>query len=114
MNPKNTICIWFDKEAHAAAQFYAATFPDSQVTAVHKAPADYPGGKKGDVLTAESTVLDIPCLFLNGGGAFKHTESDPLIVHWLFPTLPEPFSDNPGSRASPTSFMRYRTFIDRA
>ena len=75
MKPKNTICLWFDKDAHEAARFYAATFPDSKVTAVHKAPSDYPGGKKGDVLTVEFTVLGIPCLGLNGGPAFKHSEA---------------------------------------
>jgi len=58
MKPKNTICLWFDKEAHEAARFYAATFPESAVTAVHKAPSDYPSGKRGDVLTVEFTVLD--------------------------------------------------------
>ena len=67
MKPKNTICLWFDKDAHEAARFYAATFPDSKVTAVHKAPSDYPGGKEGDVLTVDFTVLGIPCLGLNGG-----------------------------------------------
>jgi predicted 3-demethylubiquinone-9 3-methyltransferase (glyoxalase superfamily) len=72
MKPKNTICLWFDKDAHEAARFYAATFPDSKVTAVHQAPSDYPGGKKGDVLTVEFTVLGIPCLGLNGGPEFKH------------------------------------------
>ena len=56
MTPKNTICLWYDKGAHDAARFYAATFPDSKVTAVHKAPADYPSGKKGDELTVEFTV----------------------------------------------------------
>lgn len=60
MTPKNTICLWFDKDALEAARFYAATFPDSEVTAVHDAPGDYPGGKKGDVLTVEFTVLGIP------------------------------------------------------
>src|SRR3954470_10024991 len=75
MKPKNTICLWFDKDAHEAARFYAATFPDSEVTAVHQAPADYPGGKKGDVLTVEFTVLGIPCLGLNGGPAFRHSEA---------------------------------------
>jgi len=74
MKPKNTICLWFDKDAHEAARFYAVTFPDSKVTAVHEAPGDYPGGKKGDVLTVEFTVLGIPCLGLNGGPTFKHTE----------------------------------------
>ena len=67
MKPKNTICIWFDKDAHDAARFYVATFPDSRVTAVHRAPSDYPGGKKDDVLTVEFTVVGIPCLGLNGG-----------------------------------------------
>jgi predicted 3-demethylubiquinone-9 3-methyltransferase (glyoxalase superfamily) len=75
MKPKNTVCLWFDKDAHEAARFYAATFPDSKVTAVHEAPADYPGGKRGDVLTVEFTVIGIPCLGLNGGPAFKHCEA---------------------------------------
>src|SRR5512142_346406 len=75
MTPKNTICLWFDKEAHEAAKFYAATFPDSKVTAVHHAPSDYPGGKKGDVLTVQFTVAGIPCLGLNGGPAFRHSEA---------------------------------------
>ena len=75
MKPKNTICLWFDKDAHEAARFYAVTFPDSKVTAVHEAPGDYPGGKKGDELTVEFTVLGIPCLGLNGGPAFRHTEA---------------------------------------
>jgi predicted 3-demethylubiquinone-9 3-methyltransferase (glyoxalase superfamily) len=75
MKPKNTICLWFDKDAHEAARFYAATFPDSEVTAVHKAPGDYPSGKEGDVLTVEFTVLGIPCLGLNGGPEFRHSEA---------------------------------------
>ena len=75
MTPKNTICLWFDKDAHEAARFYAATFPDSKVTAVHEAPGDYPSGKKGDVLTVEFTVFGIPCLGLNGGPAFQQTEA---------------------------------------
>src|SRR5947208_7884824 len=75
MTPKNTICLWFDKDAQDAARFYAATFPNSEVTAVHKAPGDYPSGKKGDVLTVEFTVLGIPCLGLNGGPVFKHNEA---------------------------------------
>ncbi len=73
--PKNTICLWFDKDAEAAARFYAATFPDSRVGAVHRAPADYPSGKAGDVLTVEFTVAGIPCLGLNGGPAFRQTEA---------------------------------------
>ena len=75
MKPKNTICLWYDEDALEAARFYAATFPDSQVTAVHKAPGDYPGGKQGDVLTVEFTVLGIPCLGLNGGPTFPHSEA---------------------------------------
>ena len=75
MIPKNTICLWFDKDAEEAARFYAATFPNSEVTAVHKAPGDFPGGKQGDVLTVEFTVLGIPCLGLNGGPQFKHSEA---------------------------------------
>lgn len=73
--PKNTICLWFDKDAEEAARFYAATFPDSRVTAVHRAPADYPSGQAGDVLTVEFTVAGIPCLGLNGGPAFRPTEA---------------------------------------
>ena len=72
---KNTICLWYDKDAEAAARFYAATFPDSAVSAVYHAPSDYPGGKEGDVLTVEFTVLGIPCLGLNGGPVFKHNEA---------------------------------------
>lgn len=72
---KNTICLWYDGGAEDAARFYAATFPDSAVTAVHPAPGDYPAGKKGDVLTVEFTVLGIPCLGLNGGPAVKQTEA---------------------------------------
>jgi predicted 3-demethylubiquinone-9 3-methyltransferase (glyoxalase superfamily) len=75
MIPKNTICIWFDKDAEAAASFYAATFPDSKVTAVHHAPSDFPGGKEGDLLMVEFTVCGIPCIGLNGGPAFKQTEA---------------------------------------
>jgi predicted 3-demethylubiquinone-9 3-methyltransferase (glyoxalase superfamily) len=73
--PKNTICLWFDRDAEAAARFYAATFPDSQVTAVHHAPADYPSGTAGDVLTVEFTVAGIPCLGLNGGPDRPQTEA---------------------------------------
>ena len=72
---KNTICLWYDKDAEAAARFYAATFPDSAVSAVFRAPSDYPSGKKGDVLTVDFTVLGIPCLGLNGGPMFKHNEA---------------------------------------
>jgi len=72
---KNTMCLWYDTDAEAAARFYAATFPDSAVSAVHLAPSDYPSGKKGDVLTVEFTVFGIPCLGLNGGPIFPHSEA---------------------------------------
>ncbi len=72
---KNTVCLWFDGDAEEAAHFYAKTFPNSFVSAVHFAPGDYPSGKQGDVLTVEFTVLGIPCLGLNGGPMFKHTEA---------------------------------------
>jgi 2-polyprenyl-6-hydroxyphenyl methylase/3-demethylubiquinone-9 3-methyltransferase len=72
---KNTICLWYDKDAEAAARFYAGTFPDSSVKAVHRAPSDYPSGKAGDVLTVEFTVAGVACLGLNGGPAFKHNEA---------------------------------------
>jgi predicted 3-demethylubiquinone-9 3-methyltransferase (glyoxalase superfamily) len=75
MSSKNTICLWYDGTALEAAQFYAETFPDSVVRAIHRAPADYPAGKEGDVLTVEFTVLGVPCLGLNGGPAFKHSEA---------------------------------------
>jgi 2-polyprenyl-6-hydroxyphenyl methylase/3-demethylubiquinone-9 3-methyltransferase len=69
---KNTICLWYDRDAEEAARFYAETFPDSSVDAVHKSPADFPSGKKGDVLTVQFTVLSIPCLGLNGGPGVEH------------------------------------------
>ncbi len=72
---KNTICIWYDKDAEAAARFYAETFPDSAVTGVHHAPSDFPSGKKGDVLTVQFTVAGIPCIGLNGGPVFKQSEA---------------------------------------
>ena len=72
---KNTICLWYDGDAEDAARFYAETFPDSSVGAVHRAPGDFPSGKEGDVLTVEFTVMGIPCLGLNGGPAFKHNEA---------------------------------------
>ena len=73
--PKNTICLWFDKDAFDAATFYAATFPDSAVGAVYHAPSDFPSGKKGDVLTVEFTVCGIPCIGLNCGPTFKQSEA---------------------------------------
>jgi predicted 3-demethylubiquinone-9 3-methyltransferase (glyoxalase superfamily) len=72
---KNTICLWYDGGAENAARFYAATFPDSSVGAVHHAPGDFPSGKRGDVLTVEFTVMGIPCLGLNGGPVFTHNEA---------------------------------------
>ena len=72
---KNTICLWYDGDAEDAACFYAATFPDSSIDAVHRAPGDFPSGKQGDVLTVLFTVMGIPCLGLNGGPAFKHSEA---------------------------------------
>ena len=70
-----TLCLWYNKDAEAAARFYAETFPDSAVGAVHYAPGDYPDGKKGDALTVEFTVLGIPCIGLNGGPQFPHSEA---------------------------------------
>lgn len=75
MISKNTICLWYDGTALEAATFYAETFPASAVGPVHRAPGDYPSGKQGDVLTVEFTVMGIPCLGLNGGPAFKHSEA---------------------------------------
>ena len=72
---RNTLCLWFDGAAESAARFYAATFPDSSVGAVLRAPGDYPAGKHGDVLTVEFTVMGIPCLGLNGGGAVHHQQT---------------------------------------
>ncbi|QIL20833.1 VOC family protein [Thermomonas sp. HDW16] len=75
MTSKNTICLWYDGTALEAATFYAGIFPDSAVHAVHRAPGDFPSGKQGAVLTVEFSVLGIPCLGLNGGSAFKHSEA---------------------------------------
>jgi 2-polyprenyl-6-hydroxyphenyl methylase/3-demethylubiquinone-9 3-methyltransferase len=75
MASKNTICLWYDGAALDAATFYAATFPDSKVGAVHRAPGDYPDGKQGNILTVEFTVAGVPCIGLNGGPMFKHSEA---------------------------------------
>lgn len=75
MKAKNTICIWYDSGAEDAAHFYAQTFPNSSVGSVSHAPGDFPSGKEGDVLTVEFTVMGIPCLGLNGGPTFKHSEA---------------------------------------
>ncbi|HOC18569.1 MAG TPA: VOC family protein [Vicinamibacterales bacterium] len=72
---KNTICLWYDKDAEAAARFYTATFPDSRMGAILRAPADFPGGKKGDVLTVEFVVAGVACVGLNGGPVFQHNEA---------------------------------------
>ena len=75
MTPKNTVCLWFDRDALDAARFYAATMPDSSVGSVLYAPGDFPDGKEGDVLTVEFTVAGIPCIGLNGGPAFTQSEA---------------------------------------
>ena len=75
MPAKNTLCLWYDGSAEEAARFYAETFPDSSVGAIMRAPGDFPSGQQGDVLTVEFTVMGIPCLGLNGGPAFKHSEA---------------------------------------
>ena len=72
---KNVICLWYDADAEEAANFYARTFPNSAVTGVHYAPGDFPDGKQGQVLTVDFTVLGVPCIGLNGGPAFKHSEA---------------------------------------
>jgi len=72
---KNTVCLWYERGAEEAARFYAKTFPDSSVGAVHRAPGDNPSGKEGDVLTVDFTVMGIPCIGLNGGPAFKQSEA---------------------------------------
>jgi 2-polyprenyl-6-hydroxyphenyl methylase/3-demethylubiquinone-9 3-methyltransferase len=75
MSSKNTICLWYDNDALGAATFYAQTFPDSTVGAVHRAPGDYPAGQQGNVLMVEFTVMGIPCLGLNGGPGVQHNEA---------------------------------------
>jgi predicted 3-demethylubiquinone-9 3-methyltransferase (glyoxalase superfamily) len=75
MTAKNTICVWYDKDAEEAANFYASVFPDSEVGAIERAPMDYPSGKKGDVLVVNFTVCGIPCYGLNGGSAFTQSEA---------------------------------------
>lgn len=75
MRSKNSVCLWFDKDAEEAVNFYLATFPDSKITAVYKAPRDYPGAKEGDVMMLDFTLLGIPCVGLNGGPTFQRTEA---------------------------------------
>src|SRR3954471_1776284 len=72
---KNTICLWYCRDADEAARFYAQTFPNSTVGAIHKAPTDFPGGKAGQILTVEFTVFGIPCVAINGGDTFKQSEA---------------------------------------
>lgn len=78
---KIAVCLWFDGRAEEAADFYARTFPDSRVDAVHRAPGDYPSGKQGDVIMVEFTVLGMACLALNGGPQFKFDEAVSLQVY---------------------------------
>ena len=80
MIPKNTVCLWFDKDAEVAAKFYAATFPDSAVGSVMYAPSDFPSGKKGDALTVEFTVCGIPCIGLNDGSVFKPSQASSFQI----------------------------------
>ncbi len=75
MTAKITVCLWYDKNAEAAARFYAETFPESHVGAVHYAPGDFPDGHKGDPLVVDFTVMGIPCIGLNGGATFRHSEA---------------------------------------
>jgi predicted 3-demethylubiquinone-9 3-methyltransferase (glyoxalase superfamily) len=75
MTSKNTICLWYDNAAYEAASFYAQTFPDSAVRATHRAPDDYPAGKRGDVLMVEFTVMGVACLGLNGGPGVPHSNA---------------------------------------
>lgn len=75
MTRKNTVCLWYDGTALDAATFYAATFPDSAVGDVHRAPSNFPAGKQGDVLVVEFMVMGIPCIGLNGGAMFRHNEA---------------------------------------
>lgn len=72
---RTTVCLWYDKDAEAAARFYAQTFPDSTVGDIFRAPSDYPAAKKGDALTVAFTVTGIPCLGINGGPMFTHSEA---------------------------------------
>lgn len=73
--PKSTICLWYEKDAEGAAAFYAATFPDSSVGSITRAPSNFPDGRAGDVLTVDFTVYGIPCVGLNGGSYFKQSEA---------------------------------------
>ena len=80
MSSKNTICLWYDGAALEAATFYAKTFPDSSVGTIFRAPGDYPDGQQGNILTVEFTVAGIPCVGLNGGPLFKHSEAFSFMI----------------------------------
>ena len=101
---KNTICLWYDKDAEAAARFYAGIFPDSAVGAVHRAPGDYPSGKAGDVLMVEFTVAGLPCLGLNGGPMFKHNEA----FSFQIATDDQPETDPTGTPSSAMAARKAR------
>ncbi|MCB1742444.1 MAG: VOC family protein [Gammaproteobacteria bacterium] len=75
MTAKNTVCLWYESEAERAASFYAATFPDSEVRGIQRAPTDFPNGKAGDVLVVEFSVCGIACIGINGGPRFEHSEA---------------------------------------
>jgi predicted 3-demethylubiquinone-9 3-methyltransferase (glyoxalase superfamily) len=101
---RNTICLWYERDALEAARFYAATFADSAVGRVMQAPADYPSGKEGDVLTVEFTVLGIPCLGLNGGPAFRQDEA----FSFQSPPTTRPKPTATGTRSSATAARKAR------
>ena len=75
MTAKIQPCLWFNMNAEEAANFYAATFPNTRIDATHRAPEDYPAGKQGNVLTVEMTILGMPFLLLNGGPQFTFDEA---------------------------------------
>lgn len=79
--PRIAPCLWFDGNALEAAQFYAASLPNSRIDHVHKSPADYPAGKAGDVLTVEFTLLGSPFVGLNGGPMFRFNEAVSFQVY---------------------------------
>ena len=80
MIPKVQPCLWFDKNAEEAAQFYSDTFPETRIDKVWRAPGDYPSGKEGDLLVVEMTILGNPFFLLNGGPEFKFDEAVSFMV----------------------------------